>query len=68
MKKTERQRLVLLEVENATPDELLSTRALAGQFEVSEATIRRDLQELSHAGLIERQYGGAQSRIESSSY
>ena len=59
MKKSERQRLILLKVQNATPDELLSTRDLARQFAVSETTIRRHFQELADAGLIQRQYGGA---------
>ena len=42
------------------PNELLSTKDLAVQFDVSEATIRRDFRALADAGLIQRQYGGAQ--------
>ena len=42
------------------PNELLSTKNLAVQFDVSEATIRRDFRALADAGLIQRQYGGAQ--------
>ena len=42
------------------PHELLSTGELATHFAVSEATIRRDLRALASAGLIQRQYGGAQ--------
>jgi LacI family transcriptional regulator len=61
MKKSERHRLILQMMQNASSDMLLSTKELATQFDVSETTIRRDFQELSHAGLIQRQYGGAHS-------
>jgi len=42
--------------------QLVSTKVLADNFDVSEATIRRDLLELSNAGQIQRQYGGAISK------
>lgn len=60
MKKSIRQHLILERVQAAVPQELLSTKELAAQFDVSEATIRRDLKTLAEAGLIQRQYGGAQ--------
>ena len=59
MKKSQRQRLILERVQETPPQELLSTRDLAQQFDVSETTIRRDFQALAAAGLIQRQYGGA---------
>ena len=60
MNKSSRQRLILERVQAARPHELLSTGELADHFKVSEATIRRDLRALASAGLIQRQYGGAQ--------
>ena len=60
MNKSRRQRLILERVQAAMPHELLSTGELATHFAVSEATIRRDLRALASAGLIQRQYGGAQ--------
>ena len=59
MKKAERQHLILERVHELAKQEILPTRALAEQFAVSETTIRRDLQQLADAGLIQRQYGGA---------
>ena len=47
-------------VQAAARHELLSTKDFAVQFDVSEATIRRDFRALADAGLIQRQYGGAQ--------
>lgn len=61
MKKSERHHTILEMMQNASSDRLLSTKELASQFDVSETTIRRDFQELSHAGLVQRQYGGAHS-------
>ena len=60
MKKSERQGLIVRQAQVAEPQQLLSTNALARQFDVSETTIRRDFQQLASAGLIERQHGGAQ--------
>ena len=60
MKKSERQGLIVRQAQGADPPQLLSTHELAQQFEVSETTIRRDFQQLASAGLIQRQYGGAQ--------
>ena len=60
MKKTVRQRMILERVQAASPQALLSTKELAAHFDVSEATIRRDLKALADAGSIQRQYGGAQ--------
>ena len=60
MKKFERQALILERVQDTAPRKLLSTQDLAQQFDVSETTIRRDFQEMAEAGLIQRQYGGAQ--------
>ncbi len=62
MKKTIRQRSILERVQAAAPRELLSTKELAAHFDVSAATIRRDLKALEGAGLLQRQYGGAQLR------
>ena len=60
MKKSERQGLIVQQAQGAEPQKLLSTNELARQFDVSETTIRRDFQQLASAGLIQRQYGGAQ--------
>ena len=60
MKKSQRQDLILRQAQAAQPQQLLSTQELARQFAVSETTIRRDFQQLARAGLIQRQYGGAQ--------
>lgn len=60
MNKSSRQRQILERVRSASPNVLLSTKDFAADFEVSEATIRRDLKALADAGLIQRQYGGAQ--------
>ncbi len=57
--KASRQRQILERAQAAVPRELLSTKELASQFDVSEATIRRDLSALAEAGLLQRQYGGA---------
>lgn len=38
----------------------LNAAAAARQFDVSIATIRRDLKQLEHQGLLEKKYGGAQ--------
>lgn len=59
MKKSNRHNLILEAVQNSPPEQLLSTKDLAEQFDVSETTIRRDFQELANVGLIQRQYGGA---------
>ena len=63
MKKTQRQDLIIQRVRDSAPQELLSTREFAQVFSVSEATIRRDFQELADAGLLQRQYGGAHLKI-----
>ena len=60
MKKSERQDLIVRQAQGADPQQLLSTQELALQFDVSETTIRRDFQQLASAGLLQRQYGGAQ--------
>ena len=60
MRKSQRQSLIIEQVQNAAPQALLSTRELAGRYDVSETTIRRDFQELADTGLIQRQYGGVQ--------
>ncbi len=57
MTKQERKNKIIKTVKN-NGVELLSTRSLAETFNVSEITIRRDLQELSDEGLIHRQHGG----------
>ena len=60
MNKSKRQDLILQQLLDAAPQQLHATSELAGQFGVSESTIRRDLQHLADSGLIQRQYGGAQ--------
>ena len=60
MKKSERQALIVQQVQAAAPQQLLSTQELAEQLDVSESTIRRDFQQLADLGLIQRQHGGAQ--------
>lgn len=59
MKKEHRHDAILKAIEDVGSDRVLSTRELAQQFHVSEMTIRRDLQELADAGLIQRRHGGA---------
>lgn len=58
MNKQERQTQILSIITEVNPEQLLSTRELAEEFNVSEITMRRDLQELADAGLIHRQHGG----------
>lgn len=60
MKKTTRHQTILELISDAG-QELLSTRDLALNLQVSEATIRRDLQELANNGHIQRQHGGVLS-------
>jgi DNA-binding LacI/PurR family transcriptional regulator len=57
MKKITRHQTILELISDAG-QQLLSTRDLALNLHVSEATIRRDLQELSINGQIQRQHGG----------
>lgn len=61
MKKSKRHTIILELMHKTSSNTVLSTKDLAIQFDVSETTIRRDFQELALAGLIQRQYGGAQS-------
>jgi len=58
MNKQERQSQILSHITEVRPDQLVSTRELADEFNVSEITMRRDLQELADEGLIHRQHGG----------
>ena len=60
MKKKKRQKKILELVQNSDSG-LLSTKDLTNQFNVSEATIRRDLKELADNGFIQRQHGGVHS-------
>lgn len=57
MNKRERQNRIMQLIEQSR-DGMVSTRALAQQFSVSEMTIRRDLQVLAQEGLLRRQHGG----------
>lgn len=59
MNKHERQAQILDRIQADTHAEVLSTRVLAGEFGVSEITVRRDLLELADAGLVQRRHGGA---------
>ena len=65
MKKSERQRQIMQRLRAPDSPHLLATRELALAFAVSETTIRRDLEELAQAGLLQRRYGGAQPRQDS---
>ena len=58
MNKQERQTQILTHITEVRPEQLVSTRELADEFNVSEITMRRDLQELADEGLIHRQHGG----------
>lgn len=58
MNKLERQNHIIQLIEKAKENEMLETRELAEQFGVSEMTVRRDLEELSHKGLVRRKHGG----------
>jgi len=60
MKKNLRHQTILKMIRD--DNQLVSTKTLADNFDVSEATIRRDLLELSNSGHIQRQYGGAVSK------
>lgn len=60
MRKTERQDRILGEL-RWRPH--IRAAELASQYGVSTETIRRDLQELSEAGHLERAYGGASARF-----
>lgn len=53
----EERQAIIVEKVNATGRVLAA--ALAQEFEVSEGSIRRDLRELSDAGLVQRFHGGA---------
>jgi DNA-binding LacI/PurR family transcriptional regulator len=59
MNKEQRQTHILHLIEQSDYQTMLGTRELAEQFGVSEMTVRRDLQELSQEGLLQRQHGGA---------
>ncbi|MCA9882441.1 MAG: DeoR/GlpR family transcriptional regulator [Anaerolineae bacterium] len=59
MKKALRHHNILKLIQEDDSKHVLSTTDLARRFEVSEATIRRDLQELAEAGRVQRQHGGA---------
>jgi DNA-binding LacI/PurR family transcriptional regulator len=59
MNKEERRLQIVRLIEQSNGQQLLETKELAEQFGVSEMTVRRDLHELSHQGLLRRQHGGA---------
>ncbi len=65
MNKEERQNRIIWLVGQSDGQHLLATRELADYLGVSEMTVRRDLQELSRNGLLQRQHGGA-TRLNSS--
>lgn len=62
MNKTLRHQTILKMVQEGDSKQVLSTTELAAKFDVSEATIRRDLQELAETGRVQRQHGGALPR------
>lgn len=59
MNKEERQSRIVQLLEQSDNDQILGTREIAETLGVSEITVRRDLQELSQEGLIQRRHGGA---------
>jgi DNA-binding LacI/PurR family transcriptional regulator len=58
MNKQERHNQILTRIAAGRPDEKVRTSELANELNVSNVTIRRDLQELSDSGAIVRTYGG----------
>ena len=56
MLKAERQEQI---VQRLTANGTATVGAIARALQVSEMTIRRDLEELAERGIIERVYGGA---------
>lgn len=52
----ERQRLI---IERINEQDIIKSRDLMEQLDVSESTIRRDLKEMEEAGLLKRVHGGA---------
>lgn len=58
MNKQARHSHILARIGADPAESALSTRDLADEFGVSEITMRRDLQELAAAGLIQRRHGG----------
>lgn len=61
MLKGKRQREMLKVIENHSQ---VQVNELAEQFAVSKMTVRRDLEELDHKGMLQRIHGGAVARIE----
>ncbi len=61
MQKDQRQRIIL---EKLGGDRKVTTHQLAVELMVSEDTIRRDLNEMSHKGLLSKVHGGAVSSIQ----
>src|SRR6185369_15839303 len=59
MNKEARQSRIVELLEQSNNDQILGTREIAETLGVSEITVRRDLQELSQEGLIQRRHGGA---------
>jgi DNA-binding LacI/PurR family transcriptional regulator len=59
MNKEKRQNRIIQLIEQSDKKKILGTRELAEDLGVSEMTVRRDLQELSEEGLLQRQHGGA---------
>jgi len=59
MNKETRQSRIIQLLEKSEQDRVLGTRELAEDLGVSEITVRRDLQELSQEGLLQRRHGGA---------
>ena len=56
----ERQNKILKQLDE---DKIIKTRDLMANLNVSESTIRRDLQEMEEAGLLRRVHGGAKKII-----
>src|SRR5579859_3983842 len=59
MNKEQRQSHIIRLLEQSSDDHIMGTREIAESLGVSEITVRRDLQELSEEGLIQRRHGGA---------
>ena len=63
MNKNQRQHHIIQLIQQSNEQKMLETRELAEQFGVSEMTVRRDFQELSHKGLVRRQHGGVSQSV-----
>ncbi|MEM7800591.1 MAG: substrate-binding domain-containing protein [Chloroflexota bacterium] len=64
MNKQNRLERILTLIEESRPDQMVRTRELAQALNVSEITIRRDLNQLANEGAIVRTHGGVTSAMQ----